>query len=76
MSRLRGIHVLCVTGILLSGCEGASLLAEGGSSSRLNIGLSLNLDIFRFDRKPPSPTKIPPPKSETEDDVKEDGEAQ
>ena len=57
----------CIVGVLLGGCEGVNLLATGGSESRLNVGLSLNLDLLRFKQKKVK-SVVPPPKTEVDDD--------
>ena len=67
MSRLnlarRQLAGLFVVVMLLGGCDGVGLLATGGSSSGVNFGLSLNLDLLRFGDKSAKPDKADPPET-------------
>ena len=49
--------------MLLAGCDGVGLLATGGSSSKVNFGLSLNLDILCLGHQPAKPNKASLPET-------------
>ena len=59
----RQLTGLFVAVLLLAGCDGVGLLATGGSSSRVNFGLSLNLDLLPLGHKQAKPNKAPLPET-------------
>ena len=59
----RQLTELFVAMMLLAGCDGVGPLATGSSSSKINFGLSLNLDILYLGHQPAKPNKASLPET-------------
>ena len=67
MKRAPHLAGLIVAAMLLGGCGNVGLLASGGSSSGVNFGLTLDLDLFKFEKKQPKSGKAPRPDTDVDD---------